>query len=207
MRVALTVLSVALSVAYPLAIFWALTHLSPRSVSLLALGIVVPLFGLRHWRSPHLMTVLRVPLAVMLLLTLGAIFDDERLILATPVLISVALFVSFAGSLWGEVSFIERFARLRKPELSPAQVAHCRQATVAWSIFLLLNAGVAGALAWLGLRQWWALYTGLVAYLLMGALGASEYVVRQYRFRDYGRGPHDWLISRVFPPREVGGEA
>ena len=53
----------------------------------------------------------------------------------------------------------------------------------------------------------WALYTGLIAYVLIGALAAGEYLVRKLRFRDYGLRLHDRLIMRVFPPRPGDGEA
>jgi hypothetical protein len=49
------------------------------------------------------------------------------------------------------------------------------------------------------------LYTGLIAYVLIGILGASEYVVRKARFREYGNGLHDRLLARVFPPTAGGG--
>jgi hypothetical protein len=31
---------------------------------------------------------------------------------------------------------------------------------------------------------------------------AAEFLLRRYRFRRYGAGLHDRLLSRIFPPRE-----
>jgi hypothetical protein len=42
---------------------------------------------------------------------------------------------------------------------------------------------------------------GVVTYVLVGVLFAIEYVVRKLQFRDYGRNPIDWLLSKVFPAR------
>jgi len=96
---------------------------------------------------------------------------------------------------------------LEEPTLSEAQVAHCQQATMAWCVFFVVNAAVAAALALLEMTGWWALYTGGIAYGAMGVMFAGEYVVRQYRFRNYGRGPHDRLLALLFPPKAVPLEA
>lgn len=205
MRVALAILNVVLAIVYPLAIWWSLTHFSPRLVGLLALAVVVPLLALRFRRAEraHLVALLRVPLVVMTVLLLGVATDDVRFVLAMPVLINGALLLTFAGSLRGPMPIIERFARMQEPTLSDAQRAHCRQATWAWVAFFGLNATVAGALALAAPVAWWAAYNGGIAYGLMGLMFAGEYVVRKARFRDYGRGPHDRLLAKLFPPRET----
>jgi len=201
MRIVATAISVVLAVAYPLAVFWALTHLSARTVGLLGLCVIVPgmLWRFRKARREDLAAVVRVPLLVVALLAAGAVFDDQRFVLAMPVLISLALLVAFAGSLRAEATLVERFARAKEGELDEGQVRHCRQVTIAWVIFLALNAGVAAFLALAEMRTAWAVYTGGIAYGLMGLMFAGEYVIRQYRFRRYGRGLHDRLLSRVFP--------
>lgn len=196
---------VVLTVAYPFVIYGALASLSARSVGVLALSVAIPLFALRLRAAPPAQrrAVLRVPLVVLALLVLGAAFDDERFVLATPVVVSLALLAVFGASLRGPgPTQIEAFARLQEPDLSPAQVAHCRQATVAWCVFFVANAAIAGGLALAGARAAWALYTGGIAYGLMGMLFAGEYVVRQARFRDYGDALPDRLLARVFPPRD-----
>jgi uncharacterized membrane protein len=75
-------------------------------------------------------------------------------------------------------------------------------------VFFVVNAAVAAALALLEMTAWWALYTGGIAYAAMGMMFGVEYVVRQYRFRNYGRGPHDRLLAVLFPPRTAapGGD-
>ena len=60
---------------------------------------------------------------------------------------------------------------------------------------------VASWLAVVGPPERWALYTGLIAYLLVGALFSAEFVYRQWRFRRYLGAPTDALFRRIFPPR------
>jgi uncharacterized membrane protein len=189
MRVVATVVGWALAMAYPFAIYFALTHWSARSVGLLGLAIAVPLFALRFRNADraHLFAVLRIPLLVLVLLTLGALFDDQRFVLAMPVLINLGLLVTFAGSLRGEMPIVERFARMKERELNDAQKRHCRQTTVAWCIFFVLNGTAAAVLALMELREAWAIYTGGIAYGLMGAMFAGEHVIRHVRFRNLHR--------------------
>ena len=192
------------AMTYPFGIYWGLTHGTPRTVGLLGLSALVPWIGVRLWRrsGEHLWAALRVPAVVITLLALSAIFDDSRFVLALPVLINVSLLIVFGASL-RTVPTVERFARLVEPELSPAKVRHCREATVAWCLFFVTNGSIALVLALFGPPSVWAVYNGGIAYALMGLMFAGEFLVRRYRFRDYGVGPHDRLIARLFPPPEV----
>lgn len=197
----LAVLNTVLVAGYPVAVYYGLTHLSARSVGLLLLCLLLPGLLLK-WRSARredLLTVARVPLSVMALVGLGALLDDSRFVLALPVLINAVLLYTFASSL-RHTPMIERFARMQEPQLSPAQVRYCRSVTHVWCAFFAFNALVSAGLAlWAPVRVW-ALYTGLIAYVLIGVLGGSEYVVRKYRFREYGAGLHDKLLAKLFPP-------
>lgn len=214
MKAVLATLTIALVVLYPVAIWIGLTHFSARVVGLSILALLVPALWARFRRASRadLVAVSRVPLAIFAVVMLGVIFDDGRFVLAMPVLVSVVLLVTFGSSLFGEHTIIERFARMQEarlagpdappPELTAAQIAHCRQVTWAWSIFFVLNAAVAGLLALFAPISWWAAYSGGIAYGLMGVMFAVEYLLRQYRFRRYGRGLHDRVLARILPPRE-----
>jgi len=199
---ALAVLDALLVVAYPVAVFYSLQHFSGRVVGLVVLALVIPGMLLRARRAPRedLMAALRVPLSILGLLVLGALLNDARFVLALPVLINLALLLQFGGSLRGDVSMIERFARMQKPELTDAEVRHCRGVTVTWCGLFVLNGGVSLGLAILGWTRAWAVWTGGIAYALMGALLSGEYLLRKWRFREYGAGFHDRLLAKLWPP-------
>ncbi len=205
MKILVGVLTAIFVVVYPLGIWFGLTHFSARAVSLWVLALVVPtaVYRLRAARREDLWAVLRIPLVITVVIGAGAVFDDQRFVLAMPVLINFAMMVTFGVSLRG-VSMIERFARLKiEGEMSEAQVAHCRQATWAWVIFFGLNALVAAILGWdPAYVRAWAAYNGGIAYAVMGLLFAGEYILRKYRFREYGGGLHDRLLRLILPPRE-----
>lgn len=203
MKILVGVLTTVLVVLYPIGIWFGLTNFSARTVSLWILAALVPVtvFRFRKARREDLWAVLRIPLLVSLVVGAGAVFDDRRFVLAMPVLINLTLLATFALSLRG-TPIIERFARMQEADgLDEGQIRHCRQVTKAWCVFFLLNATTAGILAshegWIDA---WAAYNGGIAYGLMGAMFAAEYILRQYRFRRYGAGFHDRLLSRLFPP-------
>jgi uncharacterized membrane protein len=117
-----------------------------------------------------------------------------------PALVSLALLLSFAASLAGE-SVVERLARVQLGALGPEESRYCRRVTVVWCAFLLANGSIALWLAVWGTAGAWALYTGGIAYLLLGILFATEYTYRQWRFRRYLGAPTDVLFRWLFPPR------
>ena len=56
-----------------------------------------------------------------------------------PMLISFGLLYSFARTLWVPPPMVERFARRQKVDLSPDEVRYCRQVTLVWCGFFILN--------------------------------------------------------------------
>jgi uncharacterized membrane protein len=200
-RKVLAVSNAILVASYPLAVYFGLLHLRARSVGLLLMALLLPglVLKFRSARREDLLVVVRLPLSVLAVVALAAVFDDPRFVLAMPVLINLVLLYSFASSLGG-TPMVERFARMQDPQLGPRQAAYCRSVTKVWCAFFVLNAATCAVLALFASVSLWALYTGLIAYLLMGVVGASEYVVRKARFREYGPHLHDRLLAKLFPP-------
>jgi uncharacterized membrane protein len=202
MRTAAQVALWMILLMYPIAVYFGLTRWSVREVAALLVVFFVPLMTWRWSRGsgPLGRVGTALPLGVVTLLITGLLVDDQRFVLAMPVLINAWLFVAFGASLSG-VPMIERLARLQSPELSSQQIRYCRRVTHVWGAFFLLNGVITGILALLASTRWWALYTGLIAYLLVGLLGATEFLVRRYLFREFGSGVHDRVLQKVLPVR------
>ncbi len=201
MKAALAVVSGALAVVYPALVYYGLTRWGTQCLG----GMVCALVALRAVLSlgsegrEHLASVLRSALPIAVLAGVSAAIDDRRFLLAMPVLVNLSLLATFGASLRGETSMVERFARMRVSDLSDAERSHCRATTVAWCCLFAFNALASGLLALAAPLAWWALYTGLVAYGLVGLLFAAEFLVRTYRFRARRRNPADRLFARLFP--------
>lgn len=196
----------ALSLVYPLLIFFGLARFAPRSVALVLGGLI----GLR-WLIARRGRVRRPSAAIVAaaacggaLILLCALFDDERFLLALPVLINVALLSIAVTSLIGGGSIIESLARMQVDDLSTEEVRYCRAVTRVWCAFFICNGVTISGFALAGSRALWTLYTGCISYLLIGVLFAVEFVYRHYRFRRYIGAPTDRWLKRIFPPRTVG---
>jgi len=59
-------------------------------------------------------------------------------------------------------------------------VRYTRKVTVVWCVFFVLNGGAAAYTATSSSDATWALYNGLIAYVLMGCLMGTEWCVRQW---------------------------
>ncbi len=190
-----------LVVGYPVAVYVGLTRLNARGVGLLMLLMLAPSLVLkwRNARREDLLVAIRVPLSIMAVAGLSALLNDRRLVLSVPVLINVLLLLQFASSL-RSTPIVERFARMQQPALSPAQIVYCRSVTKVWCAFFVINALISAYFAVHGPLWLWTLYTGVIAYGLIGVVATIEYITRKARFREYGAGIHDRILSRVFPP-------
>lgn len=161
--------------AYPFAVYFGMDRFSPRHFALL-LGVLWLARALTGPQSPdkRVMTV-----AVLIFCAVLWFYQEPALLRWYPVLISVFMLSFFGLSLRYGRPLIERLARLREPELPPKAIAYTRQVTKVWCGFFLLNGMIAAALTLWAPLAWWTLYTGLIAYILMGALFAGEWLIRQ----------------------------
>jgi uncharacterized membrane protein len=94
------------------------------------------------------------------------------------VLSSVFFLAVFSGSLLQEQSLVERLARRMDMDFPESAVRYTRRVTQAWCLFFLLNI----VLTLLSIRageEMWALYSGLISYILMGCMFAGEWVIRR----------------------------
>jgi uncharacterized membrane protein len=163
-----------LSCAYPLVVYLMLGRFEPRWLALL-LCLLAVLRALSA-REPKW---LWVAAGTGLLAGWASVANTALPLKLYPVLINAVLLSVFALSLRFGPPVVERLARLREPELPPAAVAYTRRVTQVWCGFFVLNGSLAlGTALWASARVW-ALYNGLIAYLLIGTLFAVEWLVRQ----------------------------
>ena len=185
--VALRALAAATMIAYPAFVWLGLSSGSPRQVAIVLLALMTPAYLLRRSKLERRSGVglAAAPLTILGLLVVSAVFDGADFIRATPVAANVVLLISFGATLRrGSVPMIERFARLQEPDLDASKQAWCRAWTKIWCAFFVANGAVALALAALADLRTWALYNGGIAYALIGALFALEWLLRRRRFPD-----------------------
>ena len=176
-------LGVVLAV-YPVAVWAGLAHHDVRTVAILLLLVLGPLLVLT-WRRAGgaAFGALLAPLLTVVAIAVSAAVDDPGWLLLEPVVISAALLLAFGVTLRrGAMPMVERFARLQDPELTFDKQQWCRTWTWIWCSFFVVNGATAWTLAVAAPMAWWVAYTTTLAYVLMGCLFATEWLLRRRRF-------------------------
>jgi uncharacterized membrane protein len=181
-RVGLMVLRAGLWLCYPVLIVIGMRYLSPRYMGLTFL-VMACLHRLIQSGQPgwfrHFSTADRLAFgAVVASSSLSALTNNETVLRCHPAVVNLVLLALFALTLRRPPSMIERFARLSQPDLSPAAVDYTRNVTRVWCVFLALNAVLALYTAFCVSREIWAIYNGVVAYVLVALLTVGELIWR-----------------------------
>jgi uncharacterized membrane protein len=183
---ALSALVVAVLVTYPLLVYFGIGRFGPSAMA--AVLLVVCLLRLLVVKARGNGTAVAKQTALIagggaLLACAGLVLGRADALLYYPVLVNATLCVLFALSLVYPPSAIERIARLREPDLPPEGVRYTRRVTVAWIAFFVGNGTIALYTAMLAPLATWALYNGLIAYVLIGAMFAVEFAIRSVVMR------------------------
>lgn len=162
---------------YPLVVYFGQGRLSSLTLIALALSLI----ALRLFASAKRPAdPLRIPLVFAAAGIAGIAFLDEQVAIRVyPVFVSLCLAVAFGHSLLHPPSLIERFARIREPDLPRGAAEYCRRVTIVWTAFTIFNATVAAGTALWATIEIWTLWTGVVSYFLLGALFLGELLVRR----------------------------
>lgn len=164
----------ALVAAYPLLVYFGLSVAEPRALGLLLLALALGRYLMQRTQAALGLAVAGFVLAML------ALWSNDRMPLKLyPVVVNAGFLLLFGGSLLKGPPVVERIARWREPDLDARGVAYTRRVTQVWCGFFVLNGGLALATALWADEALWALYNGLIAYALMGALMAGEWCVRR----------------------------
>jgi uncharacterized membrane protein len=181
MRKLLSGFLLLLIIAYPLAIYFGMAHISPRFLAL-AIGFVFLvrlLFLANHNNKVCQRSALVLALSGVILCAIAALLDSGLVMLFYPVLMNLLMLGFFGYSLVNPPTVIERLARLIEKDFPKEAIAYTRSVTAAWCVFFMVNASVALWTALFCSRATWAVYNGLIAYLLMGLLFSVEWLIRR----------------------------
>lgn len=175
----MTIVLTILGIAYPFAVYASMGHVPPGVFVILALALLAGRVAILRGRA--IGRVMLPPLAAVAIGTIALGLADAAIAAKTyPVLMSFAFAAAFGLSMLKPPSLIEIFATLTDPEPSPAARTYMRKVSAVWCGFLLINGALSLVTALWGSAALWALYNGLIAYLLMGALFGGEWLVRRH---------------------------
>ncbi|MGB0683247.1 MAG: hypothetical protein ACPGOV_11085 [Magnetovibrionaceae bacterium] len=174
-----SLLVAGIGLAYPFAVYFGLTYLSPLVIGGLLVGFLLLRLILK-WEREAPRLDLAVLLLTLVVVVVTMFFDQALAIKIYPVAISLGLACVFGYSVLSPPTVIERFARMVEPDLNGRGVIYTRNVTLVWIAFFLVNACLSAASAVIGDLETWVLYNGFISYVLIGSLFAGEFIVRQF---------------------------
>ena len=174
MRIVLSVLLGVMSVAYPLIWYFGREW---GWFNYLAVAMAI-LWGIRATLQRDRAQKMMATVVVMFFVAVW-IFRLPESMYWYPVVVNGLMLLIFGSSLWAKQTLVERLARLQTPDLPPQGIVYTRKVTQIWCVFFIVNGTTAALLALLGWYNIWAIYTGIVAYVLMGLLGIGEFAYRK----------------------------
>ncbi len=160
---------------YPAMVYVGLAFFDPRWLTTLLL--VTAAARLLGGNFPRKVLVLWAGAAVLAIAITFIDASDIGLLLY-PILVNAVLLVLFAWSYFKPPSIIESIARKTEPDLSEDGVRYTRKVTLVWCAFFLGN-GLFSLFTLTQSREFWALYNGMISYILMAVLMAAEWLIRQ----------------------------
>jgi len=168
---------------YPIVVYLGLQYLPVSFFGVLLLMMVVARWGVMLPAERRLMLPLLAGLLTYSAAT--ALSGSQRMLLFYPALVNFTMCALFAWSLRQEESILLRLVRARKVQVSEFGPAYINRLTGVWAVFFALN-GIAAIVSGYISLELWALYNGLLSYLVMAALIVGELVFRRYYKRRKG---------------------
>ena len=177
MKAAFRILFIVCSILYPFFIYFGQDRLpSPVLAGALFTIIIFRVIAI-GWREPIAKWWLAIGIGIFILTYTS---DSLGALLWYPAFINLVFLFIFGVSLYYPPTMIERFARMRNEDLPDYAIGYTRKVTQVWCVFFIINAIVAAWTAYFSTVKIWALYNGLIAYLLIGTLFVCEWIVRYF---------------------------
>lgn len=177
---AISLLTGLMLLGWPFLVGFGLSHNHLHGLlPLMALLLLCRVYQARQNAGPLRYVIQSVALVGIALCAASYLLKAHHWLLLYPVVVNLAMLAVFGGSLWTAMPLVERLARLREPNLPPAGVRYTRVVTRVWCGFFIFNGSMALFTVLHGDMPLWTLWNGMIAYILMGTLMASEWLVRQ----------------------------
>jgi uncharacterized membrane protein len=182
---------------YPLIVLVGLTYLNVRWTALLILALLGRriIAAVLTDKGTSVIVLVQILLMAAIIAAAG-ISGSEIFLRFTPFMISLTFLFQFALSL-RSTPIIERFARLKRPELPPDHVTYCRKLTLVWLVVLAGNSVLVLAAAFVESSTLWAVLVGPVSYSYWGSFIAIEFLFRKWRFQEFNP---DSTVDRLLKP-------
>lgn len=171
----LDVVLVLVTFLYPFIVYLGLKTFSPWLIGsgLIFFLLVRMMIRKRQQNSEYFIVAL-----VLILTGILFLIDHSLAIKSYPVLMSFSFAIVFGYSLFYPPTIVEKFARLREPDLDRHGVQYTRKVTIAWVVFFLINGSFSAWTAVYASLETWTIYNGFISYILIGLMFGLEFIIR-----------------------------
>lgn len=118
-----------------------------------------------------------IPIIFTILIILLFHYTNWILVKYYPVVVDFIIFMLFFTSLFQKENLVQKIAKTMEPDIKPKAYEYARKLTYIWAIFLFFNFLVATLTVFMSERVW-AIYNGIISYMLVGTFFVIEYIVR-----------------------------
>jgi uncharacterized membrane protein len=186
LRVGLSLLVGGALVLYPLLMYVSESRVGTRWMAIGVIAVCVLRLAVSRIGAPSAAARAALGGRELLFICCGAVTlalisiwrGSSNAMLYYPVLVNAVLLAAFAGGLFFPPTIVERIARLRDNDLPQQAIPYLRRVTAAWCVFFVANGAIALYTATAASFEAWVLYNGLIAYMLIGAMFAGEFLIR-----------------------------
>lgn len=166
---------VAIVVAcYPFAIFYAIKNGCGSVAIAILLGAIILGFFLNRQKI--------LLCAGLFVLIASAISQKAEFVKLYPVVMNFTVMAIFSFSLMRK-PFVQIIGERMRGTLPPKGIEYARKATIAWSLFMLFLTLVSLATVFMS-DACWAVFNGLLSYVLIALMFLVEYLVRRKALQD-----------------------
>lgn len=181
MRSGLVFLLCVFFITYPILIYFGLQQFEPRIIAMVFLAVVCLRMAFMKGKLSRNKQQWVPWLFVMCIGILPVLYylNSEKFLLVIPCVISTFFFCFFGLTLLRPPTVVERMARLEFPDLPLVAIAYCRNVTIVWCTFFLLNGCISLWTVFQEKLAYWTVYNGFISYIAMGVLFAIEFCYRR----------------------------
>lgn len=172
----------AVFIAYPFIVYFGLDHFDPRTIAVILIGIaiirLILVTKIGTW-AISLTQTKWIAAALVMICSLVIFSNTSDYLKFYPLLVNISMLIVFFASLLNPPTVIERIARIKNPELPPEGIRYTRNVTIVWCFFFFVNGAMALYTSLASDVAFWAVYNGLISYVIMGILFIGEYAIRR----------------------------
>jgi len=177
-KLLLRTIGILLGITYPFLVYFGIQQFN-ASVFAIIILVALAIRGystiamLNIWQTTSLIVLVTYSLII-------AALNSQSMLLFYPVVASISIACVFFLSLKDKQPLLEKIAERTGSVINKHAKHYLHWLTFTWGILLIINGAIAAYTAFYLTLKEWALYNGLISYLLLGSFFIIELIFRYF---------------------------